>query len=116
MSIQDLLKAKLGTDVPELDGQEEPVVQDEGFEHQEGTIADALQAMSLKTAFAEASSYEPPEGAYENLRLHSVVTANGVAYKPNIYGFYEPSDNEEVKELLAYYALKGLVRLVTKVL
>lgn len=55
--------------------------------------------------------YEPPKGSYKNLRLHSVVLAKGKRVVPNDYGYYE-SPERELKELLEFYAKKGLVQKV----
>lgn len=55
--------------------------------------------------------YEPKAGSYKNVRLHSVVLKDGKVVKPNEYGYYE-SPEGELKDLLAYYAKKGLAELV----
>lgn len=126
MSLQDKLKEKLGGDKPNLgvddaaaeaaleaaiknkasEVEEPPAVDDEADKGawQESTIQEAI----LKTAFAEAASYDAPEGAFKNNRLHQVVLKNGTTVKPNKYGYYEDATGEAL-QLLEYYATTGLV-------
>lgn len=85
---------------------EEPVVTDE--------FPAELTEQIVKTALAEAASYEPSEGSFENIRLHSVITSNGTKVTPNAFGYYEKPEGE-VKDILEYFATKGLVRVVGKV-
>lgn len=67
----------------------------------------------VKTAFAEAASYSPNVGDYENLRCHSIILPTGERIKPNQYGFYT-NLSAPAKELAEFYAKKGLLRLVTE--
>jgi hypothetical protein len=113
MSLQDKLKAAVSGEKPSLDVEEPAKLDDadtaaEGA-WQEGTIQEAI----LKTAFAEASSYEAPVGAYRNVRLHQVVLPSGEVVKPNKYGYYENLAGE-AQGLLDFYATKGLVEKVVE--
>lgn len=117
MTLQEKLKAAAAGNTPSLQdvlNVEEPAktadeAAPEGSAWQEGTIQETI----LKTAFAEAASYEAPEGAYRNIRLHQIVLPSGEVVKPNKYGYYEET-NGEARSLLEYYASKGLVEVVSK--
>lgn len=103
-SLSDKLKKDNGETTPELVLPEEPSVAGEFPTEQ-----------IVKTALAEAASYEPSEGSYENVRLHSVITSNGTKVTPNAFGYYDKPEGE-VKSLLEYFVTKGLVRVVGKLL
>lgn len=94
---------------------EEPVVTGEDFADPppaEGTIAGALAAFQGK--LTNLVEFIPKPGDYKVVRLPQVVTAKGDRYLPNVFGYFEKPENQEVQALLDYYASLGYVILVTE--
>lgn len=71
------------------------------------------KAIERMTNLPTIEPYQPEAGDYLAIRLNSLIKANGARIIPNIHGYYSGFD-EETKELLEYYAGKGLVEIVSK--
>lgn len=71
------------------------------------------KAIERMTNLPTIEPYQPEVGDYLAIRLNSLVKANGARIIPNIHGYYSGFD-AETKELLEYYAGKGLVEIVVK--